>query len=63
MKMGELKVGEKYLSIKIVGHDFIKAFPNKDREDNKKQPHFKGDGVAVWVQEKQSKDKIETDYL
>jgi len=43
--------GEKYLSIKLAGHDYVKAFPNKDKTAPN-QPDFKGDGVAVWVQEK-----------
>ena len=48
-----LEVGEKYLSIKLVGHDYVKAFPNKDKV-NPAEPDFKGDGVAVWVKEKQA---------
>jgi len=40
----------KYLNIKIVGHEAIKAFENADKE-NDKQPDFKADGVAVWVNE------------
>lgn len=42
----------KRLSIKIVGHDFISAFPNKNKSDKKedaKLPDYKADGVAVWV--------------
>lgn len=59
--MSKLEVGEKYLTISIVGHSAIKAFPNKDREKN--QPHFKGDGVAVWVNEKKDKEKDNGDLL
>lgn len=52
-----MDVGEKYISIKIVGHDWIKAFPNKNKEGN--QPDYKGDGVGVWIQEKkQIKDIV-----
>lgn len=52
-KSKKLEVGEKYLSIKLVGHDYVKAFPNKDKE-NSNEPDFKGDGIAVWIQEKQA---------
>ena len=49
--MTELKEGEKYLTIKIIGHDFINAFPNKEKS-NDSQPDFKADGVAVWIKKK-----------
>jgi len=53
--MPELKVGEKYLTIKVVGHSEIAAFKNKDRTGN--QPHYKADGVAVWINEKKELKK------
>lgn len=37
----------KKLSIKIVGHGYIDAFEVENRTGN--QPHYKGDGVAVWI--------------
>lgn len=43
----KLEVGEKYLSIKLAGHDFVKAF--RHEKQSSKEPDFKGDGVAVWV--------------
>lgn len=43
----EKKQPSKKVSIKIVGHDYIDAFENTERTGN--QPHYKGDGVAVWV--------------
>ena len=46
----QMKTGEKYLSIKLAGHDFVTAFPNQKTKPE--QPDFKGDGVAVWVKEK-----------
>lgn len=46
-----MEIGEKYLSIKIVGHDFVPAFPNKDKQ-KENEPDYKGDGVAVWVRKK-----------
>lgn len=45
-----METGEKYLDIKLVGHEFVRAFPNIKKE-NDKQPDFKGDGVAIWVRE------------
>ena len=42
-----MEIGEKYLKIKIVGHEIITAFPNKEgREKNNKAPHYKADGIA-----------------
>lgn len=40
----------KYLNIKTVGHDFVVAFENSKKTEEK-QPDFTGDGVAVWVRE------------
>ncbi len=54
----KLDEGEKYLNIKIVGHEYIAAFPNKDKKDNK-EPDFKGNGVAVWVRKKKSESEKE----
>ena len=48
--MEKLKVGEKYLTIKLVGHDYVAAFKNKDKKG--KEPDYKGDGVAIWIVEK-----------
>jgi hypothetical protein len=47
----KLKVGDKYLSIKLVGHDYVNAFKNKDKK-NSKEPDYRGDGVAVWISTK-----------
>lgn len=47
-----MKEGEKYLSVKLVGHEFVTAFPNQKTKPE--QPDFKGDGVAVWVKEKRA---------
>lgn len=49
-----MEKGEKYLDIKIVGHDFIRAFPNKEKT-KETQPDFKADGVAVWIREVKDK--------
>lgn len=47
---------EKYLSIKLAGHDYVAAWKNKNKEKDN-QPDYKGDGVAVWV--RMPKDKKE----
>ena len=48
-----LTPGTPYLSIKIVGHENIVAFPNTEaRKINPQAPHYKSDGVAVWVNTK-----------
>jgi hypothetical protein len=46
---------EKYLSIKIAGHNYINAFKNKDKTGN--QPDYKGDGVAVWISDRKPKEQ------
>jgi len=53
----ELPKGEKYLSIKIVGHDWINVFLNKKKEKSN-QPDFKADGVAIWVKTKEEKEMV-----
>ena len=56
-----MEVGEKYLKIKIVGHEPVPAFLNKDKK-GEKDPDFKASGVAVWVNKKKPEvQKIETD--
>ena len=53
-------VTKKYLTINVVGHAPIKAWSNKDKTDINKQPDFKGDGVAVWVNTYEEKPKEES---
>ena len=49
----KLNVGDKYLSVKIVGHEPISAFKNTEgKEKNPQAPDYKGDGIAVWINEK-----------
>lgn len=57
----ELAVGEKYLTIKIVGHEPIVAFKNKEREGN--QPHYRNQGVGVWISTKKEPKKEEPQEL
>lgn len=54
-----MEVGEKYLSIKILGNVQVSAFLNKEATEENRQPNFKGDGVAVWVQKKKPSVKAE----
>lgn len=57
--MAKLKAGEKYLSVKLIGHEFVAAFPNKDKK-NEREPDFKGDGIAVWIRTKKSEEEKKT---
>lgn len=52
-KTNKMEVGEEFLSIKLAGHGYVKAFPNKEKTAEN-QPDFKGDGVAVWKQKKKA---------
>lgn len=56
--MGDKKMqeGEKYLDIKVIGHEFVRAFPNKEKTKDT-QPDFKSDGVAVWVRKVKPKEE------
>ena len=45
-----MEQGEKYLDIKLVGHEFVRAFPNKEKK-SEKSPDYQADGIAVWVRE------------
>jgi len=50
--MKKLEIGEKYLSIKIVGHEYVVAFKNAKTKDN--QPDYKADGIAIWIKTKKA---------
>lgn len=49
-----MEVGEKYLYIKIVGHEGITVYPNREKKEEK-HPDFKTNGVGVWVRTKKEK--------
>lgn len=51
----EVDTKMKCLSIQLVGHEFVRAFPNKEKTLDK-HPDYKGDGVAVWIREFKEKD-------
>jgi len=55
----EMKIGEKYLVIKMVGHEKVTVFPNKTKTDAK-QPDFVANGVAVWVNSKKAPEAPQT---
>lgn len=46
MEKIEFKKGD-YAFIKLVGHAPLKVWANLERQGQ--QPHFKSDGVAVWL--------------
>jgi hypothetical protein len=51
--MGKLEIGEKYLSVQILGSVRCAAFKNKDKK-KPSEPDYKGDGIAIWVQTKKA---------
>jgi len=56
MKMQNAQNGQNmYLTVEILGNLRVNCFYNCDHEKNPKSPIFKGNGVAVWVNEKQVK--------
>ena len=50
-KAKALEIGEKYLSISILGQLKLAAFKNKDKKETK-DPDYIGNGVAVWINSK-----------
>ncbi len=44
----------RYVKIQLVGHEPITAFENESKESDR-HPDFKGDGVAVWINEAREK--------
>lgn len=46
--MTKLKDGDKYLTIKVLGNITLKAFKVDERTTDK-HPHYKGEGVSVWI--------------
>ena len=58
-----MEIGEKYLTVTILGNIRLNAFPNKeDKARNPKAPDFKGEGIAVWVNKKQA-PKVEVEEV
>lgn len=53
--MEKLEVGDKYLTISILGGQIkLAAFKNKDKKVGDKTPDYSGDGVAVWINSKKA---------
>ena len=58
INMTKLEVGEKYLSISILGSIKVSAFKNKNKQ-NDKSPDYTGNGVAIWVNTKKEDIQVE----
>lgn len=50
--MAKLKPGDKYLSVVLLGSVKVAAFKNPGKEENENAPDYKGDGIAIWINEK-----------
>lgn len=46
-----LEVGEKYLSISLLGSIKLAAFKNKDKKAAN-DPDYTGNGIAIWINSK-----------
>lgn len=53
---------KKYLRIKLVGHDFVSAFKN-EKKTEEKHPDYVGDGVAVWIREYEEQLKVKVEEV
>lgn len=51
--MAKLKPGDKYLNVNLLGSINVAAFKNADKEKGDNRPDYKGDGIAIWIREKQ----------
>ena len=59
-------MSEKYLNVVLAGHNPVKAFKNKNKtsaKEDSKKPDYKGDGVAVWVNERKETKEAKQDDL
>ena len=52
-----LKVGEKYLSISILGGLNVCAFKNKEKKVN--HPDYVGNGVSIWIKKKKETENTQ----
>jgi hypothetical protein len=55
--MEKLEAGEVYLTVKLIGHEFVTAFKNKNKQSDN-QPDFKGDGIAIWIKTKKETPEL-----
>ncbi len=58
----KLPVGTKYLSIAILGQIKVAAFKN-EKKKTATDPDYIGNGIAVWVNEKQPEKQQQADPL
>jgi len=56
--MEKLKVGDKYLTITLAGHNTVAAFKNVNKK-KVTDPDYTGNGVAVWINTKKA-DGVKT---
>jgi len=47
----QLAIGEKYLSISLLGSLNLAAFKNKNKS-KPTDPDYSGNGIAIWIKEK-----------
>jgi len=57
-----LELGEKYLSISLLGSIRLVAFKNKDKK-TPQSPDYVGNGIAIWVSTKQAAQEAEIENV
>lgn len=58
----KIDVGEKYLSISVLGQIKLAAFKNKNKKSTK-DPDYTGNGVSIWINEKKLNPQQRTEDL
>jgi len=60
MQNKKLEVGEKYLSVYILGGQIkLTAFKNKNKKEGTKEPDYTGEGIAIWISQKKETETKE----
>ena len=57
-----LEDGVRFLTVNLLGSITVSAFKNKNRKD-KREPHYIGDGIAIWINEKKAAPKVEEEQI
>jgi hypothetical protein len=57
--MPKLEVGDKYLSVSILGSINTACFKTEKKKDT--DPDYKGDGIAIWIKQKKAPVEKVTD--
>lgn len=58
----KLSKGDRYLTIALFGGQVkLSAFKNKEKTGN--QPDYRGDGIAIWINEKKDQPTTTEDKL